>query len=81
MVVRSVVVFTRWHLVAVQLLGLQVYTGSFETGWWGEMACHFSQGRHLLELGSVQGCAGRLSMGYGSSMSQSSILPDALSSL
>jgi hypothetical protein len=36
------------------LLGLKVYAGSFETGQQGEMVCHFSQGRHLLGLGTVQ---------------------------
>jgi hypothetical protein len=25
------------------LLGLQIYAGSFETCWLGEMTCHFSQ--------------------------------------
>jgi hypothetical protein len=35
------------------LLGLQIYAGSFETGQQGEMVCCFSQGRHLLGLGSA----------------------------
>jgi hypothetical protein len=33
------------------LLGVQVYAGSFETGQQEEIACLFSQGRHLLGLG------------------------------
>jgi hypothetical protein len=41
------------------LLGLQVYIGSIAISWQGEMVCHFSQGRHLLGLGSVwQGISG-----------------------
>jgi hypothetical protein len=28
------------------LLGLQIYTSSFETGRQGEIVCHFSQGKH-----------------------------------
>jgi hypothetical protein len=35
------------------LLCLQIYAGSFEIGWEGEMACCFSQGRHLKGLGSA----------------------------
>jgi hypothetical protein len=35
------------------LLGLQVYTGSFEIGQWGEMAFHFFQGRYFLGLVSA----------------------------
>jgi hypothetical protein len=45
----------------VHLLGLQVYAGSFETGWWAEMVCCFSQGRHFLGLGSVWQGIGRVS--------------------
>jgi hypothetical protein len=37
----------------VYLLCLQIDAGSFETGWWGEMECCFSQGRHFLRLGSA----------------------------
>jgi hypothetical protein len=38
------------------LLGLQIYAGSFENGWWGEMACSFSQGTHWywVQAGGVQ---------------------------
>jgi hypothetical protein len=35
------------------MLGLPVYVGSFETGQQEEMACHFSQGRYFLGLGSA----------------------------
>jgi hypothetical protein len=52
------------------LLGLQVYRGSFETGWCGEMASCFSQGRHFLGPGSARQDIGRFSMGLGSRMSQ-----------
>jgi hypothetical protein len=62
------------------LLGLQVYAGSLETGQQGEMVYRFSQGRHFLGLGSVWRGIERLSTGYRSSMSQSLILVDALSS-
>jgi hypothetical protein len=42
------------HMVHVaHLLRLQIYAGSFETSQWGEMVCCFSQGRHLLGLGSA----------------------------
>jgi hypothetical protein len=52
------------HVVQIaHLLGLQIYTGSFETGWQREMVCHFSQGRHSLGLGSVQWGIGWLSTG------------------
>jgi hypothetical protein len=42
------------------LLGLQIYAGSFETGWWRESVLP-SHGRHL--LGPVQRCL----LGLGSS--------------
>jgi hypothetical protein len=35
--------------------GLQIYAGSFESGRGGEMVGGFSQGRHLLGLGSIRG--------------------------
>jgi hypothetical protein len=35
------------------LLGLQIHTDSFEISRQGELGCGFSQGRHLLRLGSV----------------------------
>jgi hypothetical protein len=63
------------------LLHLQVYPGSFETGWWGEMVCCFSEGRHFLGLGLVLWGVGRLSMGKGSRTFQSLILTDTLSSV
>jgi hypothetical protein len=37
-------------LYDMHLLGLQVYAGSFETSWCGEMVWHFSYGKHLLGL-------------------------------
>jgi hypothetical protein len=46
-----------------QLLGLWVYTGSFETGCRGEMSCHFPQGRYFLGLGSLWQGVGRLFKG------------------
>jgi hypothetical protein len=46
-------------MCVAHLLGLQIYAGTFETSCQGEMVCHFSQGRHLLGLGSVwQGISG-----------------------
>jgi hypothetical protein len=44
------------------LLDLQI-AGSFETSCLGEIACYFSQGKPLLELGSVRQGIGRLSIG------------------
>jgi hypothetical protein len=46
------------------LLGLQVYTGSFETGQWGEIARHFSKYGHLVGLGSARRSVSRLSTGW-----------------
>jgi hypothetical protein len=45
------------------LLDLQIYTGSFEIGHQEEKVGGFSQGRHLLGLGSACQDTGRLSTG------------------
>jgi hypothetical protein len=67
------------HMMSVaHLLGLRVFTGSFETGWGLQMAYHFSQGRHFLGLDSAQWGTSRLST--RSRRSQSLNLIDALSS-
>jgi hypothetical protein len=67
-------------VLVAHLLILQVNTGSFETGQWGEIVYSFSQGRHSLELGSVWNGIGMFSMVLESRMSQSLILFDAVSS-
>jgi hypothetical protein len=64
----------------VQLLILQVYAGSFETGQQIEMVCHFSQVIYFLGLVSVPWGTGRLSKCYGFRILQSKVLVDALSS-
>jgi hypothetical protein len=52
------------HVVYVaHLLGLHIYAGSLEIGQWREMACCFSQGRHILGLGSMWQDIERLPMG------------------
>jgi hypothetical protein len=48
----------------IHLLGLQIYSCSFESSQQEEMVVHwFSQGRLFLELGSAQWVIGRLSGG------------------
>jgi hypothetical protein len=62
------------------LLCLKIYQTALKLGWQGEMVGSFSQGRCSLGLGSAWRGVGRLSMGYGSKMSQGSVLFDALPS-
>jgi hypothetical protein len=59
---------------AAYLLGLQIYTGNFETSLQGEMVCCFSQCRNLPGLCSAQWGVGMLSMVYGYKMSQDSFV-------
>jgi hypothetical protein len=51
-------------MCGAHLLGLQIYTGSFETGQLVEMVGSFSESRCLLGLGSARQGISRLSMVY-----------------
>jgi hypothetical protein len=58
------------------LSGLQIYSGNFGTNQCGEMACAFK--KSLTGTGFSQWGIGRLSTGWEASMSQGSVLFDAL---